>query len=562
MEFKKELSVIISNKTGFDEGVIFDLLEVPKDSSHGDFALPCFMFSKKLKKSPNVVAEDLSKSLKGSWFVCSCVGPYLNFSIKTEFLAEKVLSKIKFPVVLESSMNGTIGIESPSPNSNKPLHLGHLRNMLLGLSLKNIYEKVGYDVKWFNLVNDKGVHICKSMLAYKLFGGGESPESCDVKPDHFVGKYYVKFANNVKDNPELEVDAKKMLVDWENGDKEVVALWSMMRDWWLQGVEETYRAFSISVDVQSFESDIYFEGKKIVLDGFEKGLFQKDESGAIFVDLEHKKLGKKFLLRSDGTSLYMTQDIFLAKQRFDEHKLDEFRYIVGSEQIYHFNALFEIFKILGFDFSDKCKHISYGLIALPHGRMKSREGTVVDADDFKKDMLVLVEKELKERYSDLSVDEIEKRKEIIATGAINFFILKYDSLKDFVYFPDKSLSFQGESGPYIQYSHARICSILRKKKPPLSVDFSLFNLAIEKELINKLNFYESVVLYSAKNNKPSSVAVYLLELAQLFNSFYQEVPILKEKESVCDARLFLVDKVRVVLKDGLALLGIDAPEEM
>lgn len=562
MEFKKELSVIISNKTGFDEGVIFDLLEVPKDSSHGDFALPCFVFSKELKKSPNVIAEDLSKSLKSSWFICSCVGPYLNFSIKTKFLAEKVLGKIKFPIVLETSMKGTVGIESPSPNSNKPLHLGHLRNMLLGLSLKNIYEKVGYDVKWFNLVNDKGVHICKSMLAYKLFGGEESPESSNMKPDHFVGKYYVKFANSVKDNPELEIDAKNMLVDWEKGDKEVVALWSRMRDWWLQGVEETYRAFSINVDFQSFESDIYFEGKKIVLEGFEKGLFQKDESGAIYVDLEHKKLGKKFLLRSDGTSLYMTQDIFLAKQRFDEHKLDEFRYIVGSEQIYHFNALFEIFKILGFDFADKCTHISYGLIALPHGRMKSREGTVVDADDFKKDMLVLVENELKDRYSDLSVDEIEKRKEIIATGAINFFILKYDSLKDFVYFPDKSLSFQGESGPYIQYSHARICSILRKKKPPLSVDFSLFSLAIEKELINKLNFYENVILYSAKNNKPSSVAVYLLELAQLFNSFYQEVPILKEKESVCDARLFLVDKVRVVLKDGLALLGIDAPEEM
>ncbi len=562
MDFKNSLAKLISQKTGIDAKEVFDLMEIPKEPSHGDYAFPCFILSKKLKKPPQIIAKDLKEELGGDWFTSNNIGPYLNFKIENKFLSEVVLKKIKEPLQLAINNDLTVGIESPAPNSNKPLHLGHLRNMLLGLSLKNIYEKTGKKTIWFDIVNDRGTHICKSMLAYKLEGENKTPKSVNKKSDHFVGDYYVKFSALQKDNPDLEKKAQEMLQKWENDDEETVALWRRMRDWWLEGARQTYDEYGIKIDYQTFESEIYKEGKKIILDGLNKGLFEKDESGAVFVDLSKQGLGKKYLLRSDGTAIYITQDIYLAKKRFEEHSLDEFSYVVGSEQIYHFKVLFEILKKLGFDFAEKCRHISYGLISLPHGRMKSREGTVVDADDFKENMLELAEVELKERYSNLSVDELNKRREIIATGAINFFILKYDSKKDFTYFPEQSLSFQGESGPYVQYTHARICSILKKQSAPSNVAFDVLNLDIEKQLVNKLKQYEFIVSYASNNSKPSSITNYLLELSQLFNSYYQEVNILKEEPKIRDVRLFLIDKVRIIIKDGLSLLGIIAPEEM
>jgi arginyl-tRNA synthetase len=561
MDFKKEIAKIVSKHTGAEEDLIFSLIEIPKDLSFGDYALPCFSFVKEFKKPPQQIAQHLSKIVFADWFISEYSGSYLNFKIKKEFFAHNILNNIKEPFVLKNKQNDVVGLESPSPNANKPLHLGHARNMLLGLSLKNIYEKVGRKVIWFDLVNDKGVHICKSMLAYKLKGKNMTPSSSNKKPDHFVGDFYVEFSKLVSKNPSLEDEAKKMLVLWEGKDASTLKLWKKMRDWWLRGVKKTYDSYGVCVDVQNFESDIYEEGKKIVLDGYKREIFEKDETGAIFINLEYEGFGKKYLLRSDGTSIYMTQDIYLAKKRFDDYKLDKFVYVVGSEQIYHFKTLFKILSKLGFDFANKCEHLAYGLIYLPDGKMKSREGNVVDADEFLEGLLSLAEVELKKRYSTLSKVELERRKKIIAVGALNFFILKYDSMKDFTYFSDKSLSFQGESGPYVQYTHARICSILRKKKH-VNPDLSNLSLDLEKSLISKLGEYEDIILYASKNSKPSSIAIYLLELSQIFNSYYQEVPILKEDDSLVNARLFLIDKIRIILKDGLNLLGITAPEEM
>jgi arginyl-tRNA synthetase len=561
MDFKEQIAQIIAKETNTEINEILELLEVPKKPELGDFALPCFSFAKQQKKPPQKIAEELTK-IQTDWFETKNEGPYLNFKIKTELLAKNTLDKIQEPLKLEIQEKTKIGIESPSPNSNKPLHLGHVRNMLLGLSLKKIYEKTGKEVKWFDIVNDKGAHICKSMIAYQKLGNNTTPKKEKKKPDHFVGEYYVKFTKLLEENPELEKEAQDMLVKWEQNDAETVKLWEQMRTWWLEGVKETYKDYDIKIDNQTFESDIYKEGKKIVLEGLEKGTFQKDETNAIYVDLEKEGLGKKYLLRADGTTIYITQDIYLAKKRFEEHNLEEFRYVVGSEQIYHFKTLFEIFKKLEYEFAEKCKHIAYGMIYLPDGKMKSREGKVVDADDFKKEMQELAEKELKNRYENLDDEEMQKRKNIIATGAVNFFILKYDSTKDFTYYPDKSLSFQGESGPYVQYAHARICSILRKQKPTNEPKLDLLKLETEKQIINKIRTYEETIHYASKNNKPSTITTYLLELSQLFNSYYQETQILKEEEQTKNARLYLIDKTRIILKDGLSLLGITAPEEM
>jgi arginyl-tRNA synthetase len=562
MNFKEELSKVISEQTNTEKEQILSLLETPKDSSLGDYALPCFMFSKQQKKPPQTIAEELSKKIIREWFKTEALGSYVNFKINTEILAKNVLENIQEPFTLKNQEKKIIGIESPSPNSNKPLHLGHVRNLLLGLSIKQIQEKTGKKVIWFDLVNDKGTHICKSMLAYKLKGNKKTPETEKQKPDHFVGHYYVEFSKMLKENPSLEQEAQIMLQKWEQNEEETRKLWNQMRNWWLEGAQKTYEEYGIKIDVKHFESEIYDKGKTLVLEALKKGIFQKDETGAIFIDLEKQGLGKKYLLRADGTSIYMTQDIYLAKKRFQEHKLQELNYIVGSEQIYHFKTLFEILKLLGYEFAEKCNHVSYGLIYLPEGKMKSREGKIVDADDFKKEILELTEKELKTRYPEIEKKELETRKKIIAEGAINFFILKYDTQKDFTYYPEKSLSFQGETGPYVQYTHARICSILKKQVPLEKINYKKLELETEKQLINKLKKYEETIINAANNNKPSIITNYLLELAQLFNSYYQETPILKEQEETTNARLFLINKTRIIIKDALSLLGITAPEEM
>jgi arginyl-tRNA synthetase len=397
------------------------------------------------------------------------------------------------------------------------------------------------------------------MLAYQKWGKGKEP---DKKSDHFVGDFYVLYSKHEKEHPELEDEIKELLRKWEAGDKEIVALWHKMRKWALDGFKQTYALFDVHHKKVYYESEIYQRGKEIILEAFRKGLFQKDEKGAIFADLEKDGLGKKVLLREDGTGIYITQDLYLAKVKFDDYKMDKSVYIVGNEQIYHFKVLFKLLETLRMPFAKHCYHLAYGMIYLPEGRMKSREGTVVDADNIVKEMKLVAEKEIKKRHK-LDKKELEKRKEIIGMGALKFFILKYDPMKDFTYDPEESISFEGETGPYVQYAHARICSILRKVKKfePEKIK-PVFSHQLEFKLIKLLGGFKPIVSGAAEQYKPSLVARYSLDLAQAFNEFYHECPVLKAESKIRDSRLALIFCVKTVLKNALDLLGIQAPAEM
>ena len=568
--FSEELARLISKKFDLDKEKVLNLIEVPPNPEMGDFAFPCFTLAKALKKSPAQIASENTDFKADFLKEVKAVGPYINFFIKNEEVAKRITSTrgsitsaIEQPIKTKVSTDKkeVVVIESPSPNTNKPLHLGHVRNMLLGKATRNLYKELENKIIITEIVNDKGIHICKSMLAYKLFGEGETPESSGVKGDHFVGKYYVKFESEAKKDPYLHEKAKEMLIKWEQGDEETVNLWEKMRRWCVKGFEETYSAFNMNIDIRYNESNIYKDGKKIVKEGLDKGVFKKEEDGAIYVDLESEGLGKKYLQRSDGTSIYITQDIFLGKKRFEELNMDRMIYVVASEQDYHFKVLFKIFKLLNYDFSDKCYHLSYGMVHLPSGRMKSREGTVVDADKFRSEVIGIARKELEERY-ELEEKELNHRAEVIGMGALKFFILKYDSHKDMTYNPEESLSFSGETGPYVQYTYSRICSIFRKTKEKPALNPEMLSENLEKQLIFKLQNYENVIKKAASNYKPNMICSYLLELSQLTTQYYHEHQIISEDKKLEASRLFLLDKVRETLKHGLKVLDINVLEEM
>ncbi len=543
-------------------------LEVPPDPKMGDFAFPCFSLSKEQKKAPQKIASELAEKInakKEPWLhKAEPAGPYLNFFVDPATLAASTLDEIsskKKDYGQGIPKKQRVMFEFPSPNTNKPLHLGHIRNMLLGRSCAKICSASGYDIVQVNLNNDRGVHICKSMLAYSRWGDGKEP---DKKSDHFVGDFYVLFSQKAKEDESLEKQAQDMLVRWENGDKEVISLWKKMRKWSLDGFGETYKKLDLKFDREYYESEIYLSGKEIILDALKKGLLAKEDDGAVYVDLEKDKLGKKYLLRSDGTTVYMTQDIFLAKKKFDDFKMDKSVYVVGNEQDYHFKVLFKTLKVLGYKFADNCYHLSYGMVNLPSGKMKSREGTVVDADDMISDMISLAKEELKKRYPELGCSELEKRAEVIGLGALRFFILKYEPSKDMTFNPDESLSFEGETGPYVQYAHARICSILEKHGAKLKkeVDYSLLKEDIEKNILGLLARYPEIVSEAAEHYKPSLVTRYLIDLAQLFNEYYHGFSVLKAQDSLRDTRLVLISCVKEVLRNGLSLLDIESPEKM
>ncbi|MBW2990953.1 arginine--tRNA ligase [Candidatus Woesearchaeota archaeon] len=563
--FRVEVVKLLSKATGLKKDEVDSLIEIPPSPEMGDYAFPCFVLAKKEKKAPMIIAQLLADKLKPKPPISKikAQGPYLNFFIDKNKLAEQVIKDTVKSKVCYGSWplkHKKVMVEYPAPNTNKPLHLGHVRNMLLGNSICNILAFAGYQAIPVDLVNDRGVHICKSMLAYQKWGKNKEPNK---KSDHFVGDYYVLYNEKLKKHPKLEQEVQDMLRKWENNDKEVVALWKKMRKWTLEGFKQTYELFNVHHKKVYYESEIYQQGKNIVMDGLKKGLFYKDEEGAIVVDLE-EGLGKKILIRKDGTGLYITQDLYLAKKKFDDFKMDKSVYIVGNEQIYHFKVLFKIIGMLGFSFAKSCYHLAYGMINLPEGRMKSREGTVVDADDILEEMKVVAEKEIKKRHKGIDKKEVDKRKEIIGTGALNFFILKYDPMKDFTYNPEESISFEGETGPYVQYAHARICSILRKEKKfkPEKIKKLEFKHKTEFNLIKLLADFPSTVNEAAENYKPSFVARYALELAQAFNEFYHECPVLKADSKTKDSRLALIYSVKTVLRNALDLLGIKAPEEM
>lgn len=578
--FKSKYLSLISNLLSEHFSLSSDLIEkveslseVPKDFKNGNLAIPCFLLSKELKKSPQDVAIELCELINSKNSLefldkVVAVGPYVNAFWNQNIFFKKIIESMEQNNYISSTENKTIVIESPSPNTNKPLHLGHVRNMLLGLSITNILKKVGNNVNLVNLNNDRGLHICKSMIAYKLWGDNKTPESENIKSDLFVGQFYVEFAKKVKDDPSLEESAKKMLIDWENGDKEVVELWNKMRTWALNGFYETYNSYGIKHDKEYFESEIYKDGREIIERGLSNGLFQKEDDGAVFVDLEDKKLGKKYLLREDGTSIYIVQDIFLATLKEKDFSPDKSVFIVGNEQEYHFKVLFEILGMLGICNVESNYHFSYGMINLPEGKMKSREGNVVDADGLLIEVKENAKEELLKREPEMPLTEVDMRSTIISKAAINYFILKYDPLKDFIFNPKESLSFEGETGPYLLYTYARIKSIFRKvdigENEISNLNCSYDSLSeYEIKLLNILETFENCVYESAKNFKPSILSRFLMDTAQSFNEFYQHCNIMKEEvENLKNARLKICNSTAIILKDGLSLLGIDVLEQM
>ena len=560
--FKHEILKQLSSATNLKESFLEPLLETPPEPHLGDFAFPCFSLAKKYKQPPNDIASSLIPKLKANQLIeeIEQKGPYINFFINKAKLASLVINEI----LKKSSGYGKshnkkqrILIEYPSPNTNKPLHLGHIRNILLGSSLNSLLKFQGNNVYQVSLNNDRGIHICKSMLAYNIYGFNQKP---DKKPDHFVGDFYVKFNQAAIQNPDLEQQAQEMLSKWEQKNPAILALWKKMNSWALQGFQETYKKFNLSFTKQYYESKFYDKGKDIILKALKKGLFTKDEKGNIIASLP--ELGNKVVLRADSTSVYITQDIYLAYLKNKEFHPDKSIYIVASEQDYHFKALFKILTTLGFK-TNNLYHLSYGMVYLPEGKMKSREGKVIDADDLIDEVTQLARNVIEEKHPKLSNKELDKRAKIIGMAALKFFILKQDPKRDFTYNPEESLSFEGETGPYIQYTYARIKSILRKAKPIKQPDLSYLSQAIEKQLITLLQKYPQILAEATEKYKISLLASYLIELSKTFNSFYHEHPVLKaEHKEVRAARLHLIKAISIVLSSALAILGIEALEEM
>jgi len=567
-----------------------DLEFIPtKKNYEGDLTFPVFFLAKQLRKAPPVIAEEI-----GSYLVehapevdrYNVVGGFLNIILSDDFflrfLENEYLNEaygIKQP---DPSMQSVM-VEYSSPNTNKPLHLGHIRNNLLGHSISTIIEATGKPVIRTQIINDRGIHISKSMLAWKKFGRGETPETAGIKGDHLVGKYYVEFdkhyRNQVKEMvqagmPEDEakqkapllLEAREMLKKWEEGDPEVRELWKMMNQWVLDGFAETYRELGVKFDVEYFESDTYLLGKKIVEEGLAKGIFYRKEDGSVWVDLTDEGLDEKLLLRSDGTSVYITQDLGTAVKRFEEFDIDTLIYVVGNEQDYHFKVLFAILKKLGFPWSERLYHLSYGMVHLPEGKMKSREGTVVDADDLLREMYVTAKKISEElgKVEGFSLEEKERIYKIIGKAALKYFLLKVDPKKDILFDPKKSIDFNGNTGPFLQYAYVRIYSLLQKAGElaegfarPAHIDPK------EKELLKSLMQFPGIIRTAADTLNPAVVANYIYQLVKTYNSFYQALPVLHAPdENTRRFRLALSRLTGTVIKNGLELLGIEVPEKM
>ncbi|MEM4662684.1 MAG: arginine--tRNA ligase [Candidatus Diapherotrites archaeon] len=575
-DLKNLLVKSIAKQLKIDPAKVRSLIEVPPSKEFGDYSLPCFVIAKDFGKKPTELAAELVKelSLPRGFSKAEAVGPYVNFYMDSKYVNSIVLSR----VLKEGARYGrnNIGkkkrvmIEYSQPNTNKPMHIGHLRNDSIGLSISRIFEFCGYKVIKANLFNDRGIHICQAMLAYKLWGNNETPKKAKMKGDKFVGKYYVMFHQKAKEDPKLNEMAREMLKKWESKDKETLALWKKMRSWVISGFKETYKKFGSEFDVCFFESNFYDKVGDIVKEGLEKGVFFKDKGGAVIARLA--PLPDKVILREDGTSIYISNDLVLTKYKIEHYKLDLNIFVVASEQKEYFKQLFRIFELLGYKWYKINEHLCYGLVLLPEGKLKSREGKVIDADDFIDELKELAKKELLKRHEKLSQKEVEKRALAIAIAAIKFYMLKIEPIKDILFEPEKSISFEGGTGPYIQYTYARAKSILRKaldKKPKSKkfnigkkTNFTLLSDECEKDLIKKLFEFESTVKKSLEERKPNMICNYLLELCECFNSFYHKLPVLDAEKELKEARLALVKAVCIVISNGMYLLGIPILEEM
>jgi arginyl-tRNA synthetase len=568
------------------------LLQLQKTRSEfeGNLTLVVFPFVKAAKKSPEQTAQEI-----GQYMVDNCpavekfnaVKGFLNLSIGDGAwleLLKAIDDAPHFGTLSAHEGSPLVMIEYSSPNTNKPLHLGHVRNNLLGWSLAQIMEANGNRVVKTNIVNDRGIHICKSMLAWLKYGNGETPESSGKKGDHLIGDYYVAFDKHyreevkqlvaqgmdeekAKQEAPLIKEAHEMLVKWEQGDPEVRALWEKMNSWVYAGFDETYKKMGVSFDKIYYESQTYLKGKAKVEEGLAKGLFERHDDGSVWADLTNEGLDQKLLLRSDGTSVYMTQDIGTAEMRFQDYPIDKMIYVVGNEQNYHFQVLSILLDRLGFKWGKELTHFSYGMVELPNGKMKSREGTVVDADDL---MALMVEDAYKTsmelgKFADMTEEERREIARIVGMGALKYFILKVDARKNMLFNPEESIDFNGNTGPFIQYTYARIRSILRKSLTPSPSPTGEGSSLSPKEveLIQKMNEYGAAVEQAGKDYSPSGIANYCYELTKVFNQFYHDYSILNEPDPGKRAvRLMLARNVAKIIKSGMSLLGIEVPERM
>ena len=577
-------------------------LQNTRSEFEGNLTLVVFPFLKMSKKKPEDTAKEIGDYLvenTDSVAKYNVVKGFLNLSIASSAwigLLNTIHADEHFGEKTATDVSPLVMIEYSSPNTNKPLHLGHVRNNLLGWSLAQIMAANGNKVVKTNIVNDRGIHICKSMLAWQKWGNGETPETSGKKGDHLIGDYYVAFDKHyreevkslknqymsegmdeetaekrAKDDAPLIKEAHEMLVKWEQGDKEVRSLWEKMNSWVYAGFDETYHALGVSFDKIYYESETYLEGKAKVEEGLERGLFFRKEDNSVWADLTNDGLDQKLLLRSDGTSVYMTQDIGTAQMRFKDYPIDKMIYVVGNEQNYHFQVLSILLDRLGFKWGKELVHFSYGMVELPNGKMKSREGTVVDADDLIATMITdarQMSEDKVNKLTDISEEEKNEIARIVGMGALKYFILKVDARKNMLFNPEESIDFNGNTGPFIQYTHARIRSILRKAEAegfiiPQTLETDMPVNAKETDLIQKLNEYGAAVEQAGQNYSPSGIANYCYELTKQFNQFYHDFSILnadsKEEKTV---RLVLAANVAKVIKNGMRLLGIEVPERM
>ena len=573
------------------------VVQTPPKPEMGDIAFPLFAFAKVFHMAPPILAGKLKERIEqqegrpdGEMLVA---GPYLNIRLDMANMADNLYTAI-------TQLGGTYGnndslegkrimVEFSCPNTNKPLHLGHMRNDSIGSAVSAILKANGAQVKKVNLINNRGVHICKSMLAYQKFGGGETPQSTHMKGDHFVGKYYVRFATWEKeafaayqaaggpldedawkatpDSPDAQAQA--MLEKWEKGDPEVLRLWNLMNGWTLQGLEESYRTMGISFDKYYYESDTYKLGKAEVLKGLEQGVFYREQDGSVWVDLAPIGLDKKVLLRKDGTSLYMTQDIGTAITRHKDWPFDSLIYVVASEQQYHFKVLFYVLGKLGYPWAKELHHLSYGMVNLPEGKMKSREGTVVDADDLVEQLSTLAGEEIAEKGREEEVGDVKGTSAAIALGALNYYLLQVSPERDMVFNPKESISFSGNTGPYLQYMGARISSILRKfdetrdEYTDIPFDGRLLSQAQEREMVGLLAKYPSIVAKAGSAYDPSLICSYLYDLSKLFSSWYHDNPVLRaSSKDLVVARVALCRMVVTVFQNAFTLIGVPFLEKM
>jgi len=547
-------------------------VSVTRKEFEGDYTLVTFPLLKITHQAPDVTGNAI-----GGWLVqnvkeisaYNSVKGFLNLSFSPVYWNESLQEMAAAKDFGQLPPTGRrIMVEFSSPNTNKPLHLGHIRNNLLGDSVSRILKACGNEVIKSTIVNDRGVHICKSMYAWEKLFDGATPESTGKKGDHLVGDCYVAYAKMEKEHPEVIDDVHKMLVDWEAGDPHVRALWEMMNGWVYKGFDETYAALGITFDQVDHESETYLLGKELVQKGLCEGVFEKEADGSVWCDLTADGLDRKLVLRGDGTSVYITQDLGTAERRFNTFKLDSHVYVVGNEQDYHFQVLKLILKKLGFGWADQIYHLSYGMVELPEGKMKSREGTVVDADDLIESMYREAKKTSEEsgKLEDLSEQEKDRLYHIIGLGALKYFIIKVDPKKTMLFNPKESIDFNGNTGPFIQYTHARICSILRKATVafgPESIQADAQPSAKEIRLTKLLGLYPGKVAEAGAALSPAVIANYAYELAKEFNQYYHDTPILKETdESVLKYRLELIDTLARTLRSAMSLLGIELPERM